>query len=72
MAIAIILSGGAGLRASTDIPKQYIEVNNTPVIADSIGVFQRHEDISEYAQGKIDGSELASVFVKDMKTFQNM
>ena len=48
MAIAIILSGGAGLRASTDIPKQYIEVNNTPVIADSIGVFERHEDISKY------------------------
>lgn len=48
MAIAIILSGGTGLRASTDIPKQYIEVNNTPVIADSIGVFERHEDISKY------------------------
>ena len=44
MAIAIILSGGTGLRASTDIPKQYIEVNNTPVIADSIGAFERHED----------------------------
>lgn len=48
MAIAIILSGGTGLRTSTDIPKQYIEVNNTPVIADSIGVFERHEDISKY------------------------
>lgn len=48
MAIAIILSGGTGLRVSTDIPKQYIEVNNTPVIADSICVFERHEDISKY------------------------
>ena len=48
MAIAIILSGGTGLRASTDIPKQYIEVNNTPVIADSINVFEGHEDISKY------------------------
>lgn len=48
MAIAIILSGGTGLRASTDIPKQYIEVNNTPVIADSINVFEGHEDIFKY------------------------
>ena len=48
MAIAIILSGGTGLRASTDIPKQYIEVNNTPVIADSINVFEGHEDIVKY------------------------
>lgn len=48
MAIAIILSGGTGLRASTDIPKQYIEVNNTPVIADSINVFEGHEDILKY------------------------
>ena len=55
MAIAIILSGGTGLRASTDIPKQYIEVNNTPVIADSIGVFERHEDISEYVIVVADG-----------------
>ena len=48
MAIAIILSGGTGLRASTDIPKQYIEVNNTPVIADSINVFEGHKDIFKY------------------------
>ena len=54
MAIAIILSGGTGLRASTDIPKQYIEVNNTPVIADSIGVFERHEDISKYVIVAVD------------------
>lgn len=54
MAIAIILSGGTGLRASTDIPKQYIEVNNTPVIADSIGVFESHEDISKYVIVAVD------------------
>ena len=48
MAIAIILSGGTGLRASADIPKQYIEVNNIPVIADSINVFEGHEDIFKY------------------------
>ena len=48
MAIAIILSGGTGLRASPDIPKQYIEVNNIPVIADSINVFEGHEDIFKY------------------------
>lgn len=48
MVIAIILSGGSGLRASTDIPKQYIEVNGSPVIADSINIFESMEEVSGY------------------------
>ena len=33
MNIALILSGGTGLRLGADIPKQYIEVGGRPVIS---------------------------------------
>ena len=37
--IALILSGGAGLRAGTEIPKQYIEAGGRPVISYCIETF---------------------------------
>ena len=33
MTVALILSGGSGVRLGADIPKQYIEVNDRPVIS---------------------------------------
>lgn len=33
MTVALILSGGSGVRLGADIPKQYIEVNGRPVIS---------------------------------------
>ena len=33
MNIAIILSGGVGIRMGLDIPKQYIEVAHQPIIS---------------------------------------
>ena len=48
MNIAIILSGGTGVRLGGDIPKQYIEVNGRPVIANSIDTFENHDLIDKY------------------------
>ena len=42
---AIILSGGTGTRVGTDIPKQYIKVNDRAVIAYSLEVLSDHPDI---------------------------
>ena len=39
MNIAIILSGGVGSRMKSDIPKQYIEINNRPIISYCLEVF---------------------------------
>ena len=33
MNIAVILSGGIGTRVGLDIPKQYVAINNQPVIS---------------------------------------
>lgn len=46
MNIALILSGGTGLRLGTDIPKQYLEVNGKTVISYCLEVFENCPDIS--------------------------
>lgn len=45
MAVALILSGGTGTRLGADIPKQYIEVYDRPVISYCIEQLSRHEKI---------------------------
>lgn len=45
MNIAVILAGGVGSRVGADCPKQFIEVLGKPVIAYTIEVFQKHEEI---------------------------
>lgn len=45
MNIALILSGGTGLRLGADIPKQYIEVGSRPIISYCIETLSRHDRI---------------------------
>lgn len=45
MNIAIILSGGTGTRLGSDIPKQYIQVNDRPVIAYCLEQFLENDAI---------------------------
>ncbi len=42
MNIALILSGGAGLRLKSDVPKQYLEVGGKPLIAYCLETLSRH------------------------------
>lgn len=48
MTLAIILSGGTGLRLGTSTPKQYIEVNKRPIIADCINTLANHSLVDKY------------------------
>jgi len=43
--IAIILAGGSGQRMGQDIPKQFLNVENKPVIIYTLEAFQRHPNI---------------------------
>lgn len=43
--IALILSGGTGMRLGADIPKQYIKVGGKPIISYSIERLSAHDDI---------------------------
>lgn len=49
MNIALIIAGGSGNRMGQDIPKQFIHVNNCPVIVHTMLAFQKHPDITSMA-----------------------
>ena len=48
MVYGIILSGGMGARFGGTIPKQYIEVNGRPIIADCIDTFEACKLVDKY------------------------
>ena len=57
MTIAIIIAGGVGSRMGKDIPKQFIEVRNKPVLAYTLESFQKHPLIDAIEVVCIEGWE---------------
>lgn len=55
--IALIIAGGAGARMHQDIPKQFLTVNEKPVIVYTLEAFQKHADIDAIAVVCIAGWE---------------
>ena len=53
--IAIIIAGGKGNRMGQDIPKQFINVYDKPVIIYTLESFEKHPDIDEIEVVCIDG-----------------
>lgn len=49
MNIALIIAGGSGNRMGQDIPKQFMHVDNCPVIIHTLRAFQEHPDIDAIA-----------------------
>lgn len=47
--IALLLAGGSGTRMKQDIPKQFLTVNERPVIVYTLEAFQNHASIDEIA-----------------------
>ena len=45
MNIAIIIAGGSGKRMGQDIPKQFLNIEDKPVIVYTMEAFQRHPNI---------------------------
>lgn len=45
MNIGIILAGGSGQRMGANLPKQFIEVLNKPIIAYTLEIYQNHPEI---------------------------
>ena len=45
MNIAIIIAGGSGNRMGQDIPKQFLNVGEKPIIIYTLEVFQKHPNI---------------------------
>lgn len=57
MNIALIIAGGSGQRMHQDIPKQFLNVNDKPVILYTMEAFQKHAEIDEISVVCIDGWE---------------
>ncbi len=53
--IALIIAGGSGQRMHQDIPKQFLTVNERPVIVYTLEAFQSHPDIDAIAVVCIEG-----------------
>ena len=59
MVVAIIIAGGVGSRMGQKIPKQFISVENKPVIAYTLEAFQAHPQIDAIELVCLDGWESA-------------
>jgi len=57
MNVAMIIAGGSGQRMHQDIPKQFLNVYDKPVIVYTMEVFQLHPDIDKICVVCIEGWE---------------
>ena len=55
MNIALIIAGGVGARMGQDIPKQFINVYDKPIILYTMEAFQKHPDIDSIEVVCLDG-----------------
>ena len=45
MNIALIIAGGTGNRMGQDIPKQFLNIHDKPILIYTLEGFQKHADI---------------------------
>lgn len=68
MNIALIIAGGSGQRMHQDIPKQFLNVYDKPVIVYTMEAFQKHPDVDVIAVVCIDGWEnVLSAYAKQFE-----
>ncbi len=65
MAVAVIIAGGAGARMGQDIPKQFINVYDKPVLIYTLEGFQKHPQVESIEVVCIDGwHDVLSAYAK--------
>ena len=57
MNIGLLIAGGSGSRMHQDIPKQFLTVNERPVIVYTLEAFERHPEIDAVAVVCLEGWE---------------
>lgn len=66
MNVALILAGGSGTRTEQDIPKQFFNVYEKPVIIYTLEAFQRHPDIDGIIVSCLEGwHEILRSYARD-------
>lgn len=65
MNIAILTAGGTGTRTHQDIPKQFISVDNVPILIYTLQAFQQHPNIDEICVVILEGwDQILCAYVK--------
>lgn len=68
MNVGVIIAGGSGQRMHQEIPKQFMNVNDKPVIVYTLEAFERHPDIDEIGVVCLDGwHEILWAYAKQYK-----
>ena len=68
MNIALIIAGGNGSRMENEVPKQFLNVNDKPVIIYTLEAFQNHPDIDEIGVVCIEGwHEILRAYARQYK-----
>lgn len=66
MTTALILAGGSGARTEQDIPKQFMNVSDKPIILYTLEVFQNHPEIDAIIVSCLSGWEgILSAYAKE-------
>lgn len=55
--VAILTAAGIGSRMGQDIPKQFLSINNKPVIIYTMEIFQNHPEVDEIVVACLEGWE---------------
>ena len=55
MTVAIIIAGGSGKRMRQEIPKQFINVNDKPVLIYTLEAFEKHPEVDKILVVCIEG-----------------
>ena len=65
MNIALLLAGGSGVRTEQDVPKQFLNVYEKPIILYTLEAFQKHPDINGIIVSCLDGwQEMVNAYAK--------
>ena len=51
--VALLIAGGSGNRMGQSIPKQFLTVNERPVIVYTLEAFQKHPEIDVSASARV-------------------
>ena len=62
--VALIIAGGSGARMHQSIPKQFLSVNERPVILYTLEAFQKHADIDAIAGSRFCGLMQSSLILQ--------
>ena len=66
MNVALILAGGSGKRTEQDVPKQFMNVYDKPIIIYTLEAFQKHPDIDGIIVSCLEGwEEILRAYAKE-------